>query len=472
MRRLVLACALAVAATWAPAAFAHATLVRVDPAAQTVVARAPAQIVLHFSQEVTPVSNGTDVIGPGGASAAGGPAHLSAKDVRALVIPLAPGLGRGDYTVRWRVASTDGHLVGGVFAIGVGAGRPPPQLATTETSSVDSALLVARFLYFIGLLVLVGAALVRLAVFAPAMRSLTGDRRGDVEESERTGFGVLSFAAAALVVIGGWAAVVRQATQVAGISFWAPLEGHGPLVAPIGATRFGREFGHAINAATVFFVLILCGYALRRWRPSLYAVAVAAAVAGGWAVVGPGLSGHAGDPGRGWLALVVDALHLAGAAVWIGGLAHLFVVAAPATASLPPEERSRVRLEIARRFSRIALASVAVIGITGVGRALWELSAVSQIWSTAYGRTLIIKTALLGALIVLGYLNRKALADFTALRRRVGIELSLLVTLTAAVSLLTDLPPANTVSSSPAAARSAPAQVAQQPAGRTRGAVR
>ena len=39
-------------------------------------------------------------------------------------------------------------------------------------------------------------------------------------------------------------------------------------------------------------------------------------------------------------------------------------------------------------------------------------------------------------------------------------------------NLLTDLPPANTVSSSPAAARSAPAQVAQQPAGRTRGAVR
>jgi hypothetical protein len=47
------------------------------------------------------------------------------------------------------------------------------------------------------------------------------------------------------------------------------------------------------------------------------------------------------------------------------------------------------------------------------------------------------------SLVVLGYLNRRALGDFTALRRRVGIELSLLVTLTAAVSLLTDLPPAN-----------------------------
>jgi copper transport protein len=448
MRRVVVICALAVAAAWTPSAFAHATLLRVDPAAQSVVARSPARIVLHFSQEVTPVANGTQVIAPGGASAEAGAARLSSKDVRALVIPLAPRLANGDYTIRWRVASTDGHLVGGVFAIGVGAGRAPPQLATTEGSSVDSALLVARFLYFVGLLVLIGGAVVRLAVFNPAVRALGGETRSEVVDAERTGFGVLAFVAAALVVVGGWAAVVRQATQVAGISFWSPLEGHGPLVAPIGATRFGREFGHAINAASVFFVLVLIGYALRRRRPALLAVAAAGAIAGGWAVVGPGLSGHAGDPGRGVLAVTVDALHLVGAAVWIGGLAHLFVVAAPATASLVGEERRAVRLAIAERFSRIALASVVVIGVTGVGRALWELGAVSQIWSTAYGRTLVIKSVLLGALVVLGYLNRRALGDFGALRRRVGIELAVLVTLTAAVSLLTDLPPANTAATS------------------------
>jgi copper transport protein len=442
VRRFLFGCVVLAGAVWAPAAFAHATLLRIDPAAQSVVARAPAQIVLHFSQEVTPVTRGTEVIGPGGAAAESAPARLSPKDVRALVIPLASGLRDGDYTVRWRVASTDGHLVGGVFAIGVGAGRAPPQLATSEGSTVDSGLLVARFLYFLGLLVLVGGAVVRLVVFAPAMRS-AGSGRVEAEEAERTGFGVLAFAATALVVIGGWAAVVRQATQVAGISFWAPLEGRGSFAAPIEGTRFGREFGHAINAATVFFVLLMCAYALRRWRPWLFAVGAAAAVAAGWSLVGPGVSGHAGDPGRGVFTVGFDALHLAGAAVWIGGLAHLFVVAAPATAGLPPDERSRVRLEIAQRFSRIALACVVLISVTGVARALWELNAVSQIWSTPYGRTLMIKTALLGGLVVLGYLNRKALGNFTALRRRVGIELSLLVTVTAAVSLLTDLPPAN-----------------------------
>src|SRR5436305_5401274 len=167
MRRVAAACVVAAAAVWAPTAFAHATLRSAEPAEQSVVARAPARIVLHFSQELTPVANGTDVIDSAGASVEAAPARLSAKDVRALVIPLAPHLANGDYTVRWRVASTDGHLVAGVFAIGVGAGRPPPQLATSEGSNVDSGLLVARFLYFVGLLVLVGGAIVRLAVFVP-----------------------------------------------------------------------------------------------------------------------------------------------------------------------------------------------------------------------------------------------------------------------------------------------------------------
>jgi copper transport protein len=426
-----------------PAASAHSTLLFSEPAAQSVVARAPARILLHFNQQITPVRGGTEVIGPAGTSVGAGDARVSAADVRVLVVPLEAGLPKGDYTIRWRAASADGHLISGVFAVGVGAGRPPPQLAATQGSTVDSGFLVARFLYFIGLLVLVGAALARFAVFRPSLGSLGGDERAEVESYERSSFGGLAFAAAALAVVGGWAAVVRQATQVAGVSFWAPLTG-GPFVAPIGSTRFGREFGHGLNAAVVFFVLLACGYALRRWRPLVYVVAAGATVAAGWAVVGPGLAGHAGDPGRGWLAVAVDALHLAGAAVWVGGLAHLFVVVAPATASLEAGARRRVRLEIAQRFSRLALASVAVIGVTGVGRALWELGAVSQIWSTAYGRTLLIKTVLLGALVVLGYRNRQGLADFTALRRRVGLELALLVTLMAAVSLLTDLPPGKT----------------------------
>ena len=170
----------------------------------------------------------------------------------------------------------------------------------------------------------------------------------------------------------------------------------------------------------------------------------------------PGLSGHAGDPGRGALTITVDALHVAAAAVWIGGLAQLVVVVPHATRGLADAARDRARRQALGRFSTLALGSVIVIAVTGGARALWEVGAVSQVWSTGYGRTLIVKSVLFAGLIALGYRNRHALDRFTEVRRRAVAELALLAGVLAAVSLLTDLQPANAPGFA-AAAATAPA---------------
>ena len=122
-------------------------------------------------------------------------------------------------------------------------------------------------------------------------------------------------------------------------------------------------------------------------------LAVPAAVAGAWALAAPGISGHAGDPGRGPLVIGLDALHVAAAAIWIGGLLQLARGHAACHAR-PHRSRCATRPapRIAGRFSRMALWSVAVLAVTGGLRALWELSSVSQIWTTSYGRTLLAKT--------------------------------------------------------------------------------
>ena len=177
---------------------------------------------------------------------------------------------------------------------------------------------------------------------------------------------------------------------------------------------------------------------------------------GVWTIIVPGLSGHAGDPGRGALTITVDALHVAAAAVWIGGLAQLVVVVPHATRGLADAARDRARRQALGRFSTLALGSVIVIAVTGGARALWEVGAVSQVWSTGYGRTLIVKSVLFAGLIALGYRNRHALDRFTEVRRRAVAELALLAGVLAAVSLLTDLQPANTPGFA-AAAATAPA---------------
>ena len=147
-------------------------------------------------------------------------------------------------------------------------------------------------------------------------------------------------------------------------------------------------------------------------------------------------------PAAGALTIAVDALHVAAAAVWIGGLAQLVLVVPHATRGLADGARDRARRQALGRFSTLALGSVIVIAVTGAGRALWEVGAVSQVWSTGYGRTLIVKSVLFAGLIALGYRNRHALDRFGEVRRRAVAELALLAGVLAAVSLLTDLQPA------------------------------
>jgi copper transport protein len=96
---------------------------------------------------------------------------------------------------------------------------------------------------------------------------------------------------------------------------------------------------------------------------------------------------------------------------------------------------------------------------------LTELSAVSQIWSTSYGRTLIVKTALFVPLIALGWLNRAMLIDaFSRLRRSAAAEVTLLCGVVVAVAVLTELRPGKDAARAAAASAATPPAAAQPPA--------
>ena len=147
----------------------------------------------------------------------------------------------------------------------------------------------------------------------------------------------------------------------------------------------------------------------------------------------PSIAGHALDPGQPRLEVLVDVLHLASAAVWTGGLVQLVFAL-----------RGGARADLLRRFSTLALAAVVVLSTTGVIRALSELRSVSQLWTTGYGRLLIVKTGLLAVLVAFGWVNRYRLVprgDTATLRWSASGELVLLAGLVVAVAILTDARP-------------------------------
>jgi putative copper export protein len=310
-------------------------------------------------------------------------------------------------------------------------------------------------------MLVIGGVVFRAGVWRPVLSTIDGQPGAMADLRERIRATQLFTAAAVLMLAGGWVALTRQGAEVAGVSFWEAFDHRGPVASAIQATRFGREFGRGIDLAAIFCVCAAGAFAMvRRSRLGAAALAIPAVVLGIWTIVVPGYSGHAGDPGRGVFTIGVDAAHVAAAAVWIGGLAQLVLVLPHATRGLADAARDEARRAALRRFSAVALVSVCIVAVTGAGRALWEVGAVSQVWSTSYGRALVAKTVLLGALVALGYRNRKSLDRFGEVRRRAVLELGLLAGVLAAVALLTDLQPANT----PGFANAAPAVPAGGPA--------
>jgi copper transport protein len=376
------------AAAWPAAAAAHANLLRSQPANGAVLAHAPTEVRLVFDDTVRPLG-GAKAVRNGDGSILGGKERRLGS--RVLVVPLRRGLRDGDYSVAWRAISDDGHTVAGVLAFAVGAGRAPPSsvLKAGDTGpSVRS--LVSRWLFLFGLLTAVGAAAFQLFVW----------RRGD--PARLTMLMLAGFVAAFL---GASALIPHQA----------------------GATRFGVLYEIGAVIALVGGAAAALGLADRRARfvPPLAALALLPV---------PSLAGHALDAGNPRpLMVAIDIVHTGAAAVWVGGLLSLVLV---------------FDRELVRRFSILAFGSVAVLSATGVMRAVFELSSVSQLWSTGYGRALLVKTALLAILVVLGGLNRYRLLPRlgsrdveSTLRRSVRAETVLVAGIVVAVAFLTALPP-------------------------------
>jgi copper transport protein len=363
-------------------AWAHARLLRTVPRDGAVLGSAPSRVRIVFDDDVRAAS-GIKVVRNGGGSVLGGQPRV--VEGRVLLLPLRAGLGDGDYTVLWRVLSDDGHTLSGVLAFGIGAGRGPPQAALSAQNGPTVQDVVSRLLFFAGLLTAVGAAFFRFAVARVPVRLMLG-----------------TFL---LVFIG-----------VSGVA-------HDVSV----STRFGTVMAVAAGISGIGAVLAALAPVFSRLEPLPFVAALALLPL-------PTLAGHSLDRGRPLLEPVADVLHVAAASVWLGGLVALGLALA--------SEGDRV--SNLRRFSNVALVSVGVLAATGLVRALAELRTVGQLWSTGYGRLLIVKTILLALLVSIGWLNRYRLVprlSVEGLRRNVAVELILFTALVAAVALLTDLRP-------------------------------
>ena len=406
MKRLLLMAAL-VALAAPGAADAHAILLGTSPANRTVLSRSPTEIRVTFDDAIRLGAGNAAVANANGASILAGAPSVAGHT---LILPLRPGLAAGAYSVRWSIVAQDGHRQQGVLAFAVGTGAPSPSSILGSSSPLSWTDVALRALYLLGALTAAG-----VFAFWLLMRRLFDD-------GLRPLVARLLFFALLIAVVGA-----------------------GGLVQ---TTTGGTRFALSVKLALVIAIAGAAAAALAAQRAKLVAVSGLCAIA--LAAI-PAFAGHAVDrDSPRWLAVPADLLHLGSAAVWIGGLAALFCVLRQGAGGELARERA------ARQFSSVALVSVVVLATSGIGRSLSELDSVSQVWSTSYGRVLIVKTALFLPLLGVGRLNRTLLtAGAVRLTRLVRLELAVLVLILAAVGLLTDLRPGSESPRPPAASPAA-----------------
>ncbi|WP_062430741.1 copper resistance protein CopC [Herbidospora daliensis] len=412
---------------------AHAVLKSTDPADGQVLAQAPRTITATFNEAISLAPKGNLLL-----DSTGRPVPAEVRSVNDTVVYTpASTLAEGTYVVSWRVVSADTHPVGGGISFSVG--RPSANSVAVPTQVADREVNLLRIgaevLRYGGVLGFAGLTAFGLFIAEPSVRrSATFARRVRRVRD----------ALAAAAVLG---AVVL----IPLVKLWQDGTGLGDLFS-------GSVWPAALSTAPAAAAALLAvgtGLALvAAGRRSPVAAAAGTALAlGSLAVVG-----HTRVYGPGWLVLAADLLHLATAALWVGGLLGLCLLFVP-----DPDHRTAEVASAVGRFSTAALWLVAGLGVSAV--VLWWRIAdsVEGLWTTAYGRLVLVKLVLVLAVIGVAAWNRYRLvpavlvgasrrATLDALRRTVGVEAAGLAVVVAVTGVLVSQTPREEAAATPVAA--------------------
>jgi len=248
----------------------------------------------------------------------------------------------------------------------------------------------------------------------------------------------LALTAGGAIVVAG-AQALSQAVQ---LSVLGDAAAGWPLGAIAGTSYFRASLARIVACAGL--VAGCVALARRpdrlRWWVALGGFTVALGAGSAWT------SHAAGRLGPRALLLVVDALHQLAAGVWIGGLLHLMVSAAPRAAA--PSSAT-----LLKRFSTMSTVAVTVLVTAGVGLTLSYVDSPRALLGTSYGVMVLAKAAVLGGLLFLGVANFVAVRRLpegsdvsrARMRRFVEVEFGLGLTVLFVAAALTSLPPARDV---------------------------
>ena len=469
------------ALAWPGSLHAHGALRSSSPAAGARLAAPPAELRLTFSEAPELAETTVSLVAAAGRVLRLG--RLTAVGSKTVVARIAETLAPGEYRVVWRIVGADGHPTRGEYRFTVqakagsptagalsnpGAAAPPAgipgavdhagadrgtpgsaraadHLSTGHLPGHDTGMeasappfVAIRFLLYVGLIGVLGAIAFRLLVLgrlasrrrAPALAALEA-------RAEAAAARIGSLAAGALVLV-EVARLIAQSAALNGGGAALDLTGLRTL---LGHTHWGATWLFQVAATVAALV------AFRLARRGRHDGWLLAAVAGVGLAVATALGGHARVSALPALAVTADALHLTGAAGWLGSLAATMAAGVVVALRGPAHERAPAVAALVDAFSPTALIFASLTAATGFLAAWLQIGHLPALTGTAYGRVFLLKMGLVAGVGLVGAYNwlrvRPALgtdAGSARLRRSATMELSVGVLVVLVTAILVGLP--------------------------------
>ncbi len=424
---LAIVCALGAGAT---PAYAHAIVVRTEPADGAVLGGPPQQLRLWFSEPVALGFTTFALIDSSGkqiAVTAHSDAASTALAVRnegvsaAEVILDLPALPPSVYRLSWTALSNaDLHNTVGSIVFGVQRATDGATAAAAEPvpSPIELAL---RWLNFGALAALIGALALALLALPGATnheprttndepRTTNDEQKGKqadwqiIATQSRARLLQLARWSAGLALLAGLGLLLAQAVSIGAATGQNVVASAWALA---GGTSYGLYWLLRQALLLLLFVTLMLGMKYpARTSTTLFSIFTATFAI--LLVISQALQGHATAFAElSLLRVLADMLHLLAAGIWVGGLLALAVAIVPLLRA--GSEQIALAWGILRRFGGLAAASLAALLITGLFMSGQQVASLDALLTTLYGRALLLKIVLIAIVALIGLCNAAAL---------------------------------------------------------------
>lgn len=437
---------------------AHALLAKSDPAANAQLKAPPNVVTAYFTESLDSNLSSLRVVDGSGTRVDDGKLVFGPEPDH-MAIGINGNLEPGYYTVLWQsLSSADGHLFKGFYPFTVlnpdgsqPSGHPFEGAASGGVTARPDTVTV-RWSRIIWAAALLGSLAFFLWVVVPSLGEIEEPWRKRWRDAARSRALRVALTSGVALAIVGVFELYLQADQLGGTRYlddvlrndWGQrwiqrqivLAGIGTS---LGAALLLARRGRDVFAVGAMWVGLVCALA--------YVLLLA-------------LTSHADAVVGSFWAVGSDFLHMVAASVWIGALLQLTLALIWLRQEMPKDAKSQIQIGCFPRFAAIAATSVTVLLATGLANAVTQISDWSSLVDTAYGRALLVKLGIMGALLLVAGVNalylRPRIEDASfegdpadALRRRMSIavraELLLGVAVLCAAAILVLYPTSRVV---------------------------